>query len=117
MIVIETLTAFLLLFAAMTGLSLAMDRQYEQLTHQRDVPAGRRRQLRAAGVILLLLSLAVCMQAWGGPIGFTLWCGFLTLTALAVACSLSYVPKLTLALTLAAIPLGMLGLGLRSVLG
>lgn len=117
MIVIEMLTGFLLLFAAMTGLSLAMDRHYEQLTQQRDVPSRRSRQLRAGGTVLLLLSLAVCIQSWGGPIGLTLWCGFLTLTALAVACLLAYVPKLALALTLAAMPLGLLGLSLRLALG
>lgn len=114
---IETLTAFLLLFAAMTGLSLALDRHYEQLTRQREVPPRRRRQLRVGAVILLLLSLAACTQAWGGPIGLTLWCALLTLAALAVACSLSYLPKLTLALTLVAIPLGLLGLSVRSALG
>lgn len=117
MIVIETLTGFLLLFAAMTALSLAMDRHYEQLTQQREVPSRRRRQLRAGAAALLLLSLGVCIQAWGGPIGSTLWCGFLTLTALAVACSLSYAPKLPLALALVAVPLGLLGLCLRVALG
>lgn len=114
---IATLTAFSLLFAAMAGLSLAMDRHYEQVTRQRDVPPRRRRQLRSGAVILLLLSLAACTQAWGGPIGFTLWCALSTLAALAVACSLSYLPKLTVTLTLAAIPLGLLGLGLDPVLG
>ncbi|MNR82251.1 hypothetical protein D3C72_130070 [compost metagenome] len=113
---IGTLTAFALLFAGMAGLSLAMDRHYEQLTQQREVPARRRLQLRSIGWLLLLLSLTACLQVWSVGIGLALWFGLLTLAALAVACSLTYVPKLTVALTLVAIPLGLLGLGLHWVL-
>lgn len=110
MILIGTLTAFSLVFAGMAGLSMAMDRHYEQLTQQRDVPEDRRRLLRCAGWILLALSLLACTQMRGVGIGLTLWCGLLMLAALAVACSLSYVPRLTLALALIAIPCGLFGL-------
>ncbi|WP_233588252.1 DUF3325 domain-containing protein [Herminiimonas sp. KBW02] len=117
MVLIATLTAFSLLFAGMSGLSLAMDRHYEQLTEQREVPARRRLQLRSLGWILLLLSLTACLQGWGVAVGLTLWCGLLTLAALGVACSLSYIPKLTVALTIVAMPLGLLGLGLQWICG
>lgn len=110
MILIGTMGAFSLLFAGMAGLSLAMDRHYEQITKQREVPPRHRNLLRSTGWISLLLSLAACLQVWNVGVGLTLWCGLLTLAALAVACSLSYVPRLTITLALLAIPAGLLGL-------
>lgn len=110
MILIGTLTAFSLVFAGMAGLSFAMDRHYEQLTQQREVPQNHRRMLRSTGWILLVLSLFACTQLSGVGIGLALWCGLLMLGALAVACSLSYVPRLTIALTAVALPVGLLGL-------
>jgi hypothetical protein len=45
---------------------------------------------RAAGVLLLLMSLAACLHAWGTSVAVAAWLGVLTFAALAVALVLTY---------------------------
>lgn len=114
---IATLMAALICYAAMSSLSLAMDRHYEQLTQQREVPAERRRLFRIAGWTLLVLSMAACIYIWNTGVGLTVWFALLTMAALAVACGMTYVPRITTRITMAALPLGLLGMGLILAIG
>ncbi len=89
------LAALALAFAGMAGLALAMDRHHEQVTGRAEVvPHTRRRVLRWVGSLLLALSLAACIGAWGATVGVTAWCGFLTAGGLLVGVLLTYAPRL-----------------------
>ncbi len=114
---IATLMAALLCYAAMSSLSLAMDRHYEQLTSQREVPEVRRRVFRIAGWTLLMLSAAACIRIWDVGIGLAVWFALLMAAALAVACGMTYVPRVAVAISVAALPLGLLGFGTVWALG
>ena len=84
------------LSAALGGfyaLSLAMDRHYEDSFGRGRSPGRARRWLQAAGTIALLLSMLLCFSLKGGGQGTVLWCGLLTVAALAVSITLSYAPR------------------------
>ena len=114
---LATLTSFLFAYAGMASLSLAIDRHYEQLTRQRDVPADRRRLARLAGWVLLLLSMGLAVHAWTIGAGLAFWCALLMLASLAVACGMTYLPRLTAVSGFGAIPLGLLGMGVVCLSG
>jgi 4-hydroxybenzoate polyprenyltransferase len=81
-------------FWGFTALSLAMDRHHEA-SHGRDrMPAGRRRRgrLQLAGTLGLLSSLLACLAVQGATQGWVLWCGVLTVGALALVLLLAYAP-------------------------
>lgn len=106
---LATIASFLFAFAGMMALSLAMDRHYEQLTKEREVPAVRRRLARLVGWLLLLVSITLVIHAWSVSAGLTFWCAIITLAALVVACGMTYMPRLTTASGLVFFPLGILG--------
>lgn len=88
------LAALALAFAGMAGLALAMDRHHEQVTGRAEVPRTRRLVLRWVGGLLLALSQAACIVAWGATVGVTAWCGFLTAGGLLVGVLMTYAPRL-----------------------
>lgn len=101
--------ALALSYAGMAGLSLAMDRHYEQVCGQGTVPPRRRRLLRAAGSALLALALLACTGAWGATVGFTAWWGFLTAGGVLVAWLMAYRPRQAAASAGVALVLGLAG--------
>lgn len=101
--------ALALSYAGMAGLSLAMDRHYEQATGRGEVPRARRRALRTAGSVLLVLALLACTGAWGATVGFTAWWGFLTAGGVLVAWLMAYRPRQSVAGAAAALALGLPG--------
>lgn len=101
--------ALALSYAGMAGLSLAMDRHYEQVCGQGAMPLLRRRVLRAAGSVLLALALLACTSAWGATVGFTVWWGFLTAGGLLVAWLMAYRPRQAAAGAGVALVLGLAG--------
>ena len=101
--------ALALSYAGMAGLSLAMDRHYEQATGQGEVPRARRRVLRAAASVLLVLALLACTGAWGATVGFTAWWGFLTAGGVLVAWLMAYRPRQAVAGAGVALLLGLPG--------
>lgn len=100
--------ALALSYAGMAGLSLAMDRHYEQATGQGEAPPARRRALRVAGSLLLVLALWACTGAWGATVGFTAWWGFLTAGGVLVAWLMAYRPRRAVASAGAALAVGLL---------
>jgi len=110
--ILITALAALLCHAAMTSLSLAMSRHYEQLTGQRSVPPLHRHLLRAIGWGLLLLAAVACVQGLQVGVGLAAWCGLVGVAALGVACGLSYRPRLTAQAAVGTLVVGLVGLGL-----
>lgn len=106
---IASAVALALSHAGMAGLCLAMDRHHEQVTGQGEVPPARRRALRAAGSVLLMLALLACTRAWGATVGFTAWWGFLTAGGLLVAWLMAYRPRQSVACAGVALALGLFG--------
>lgn len=81
--------ALLLAVPAFAALSQAMERHGAQ-AHS-GLPCARVLWgWRAAGVLLLLMSLAACLHAWGTSVAVAAWLGVLTFAALAVALVLTY---------------------------
>lgn len=97
------LAALTLSFSGMAGLALAMDRHHEQVTGRSEVPRTRRRVLLWAGSLLLALSLAACIGAWGATVGLTAWCGLLTAGGLLVGVLLTYAPHLAVRVSAATV--------------
>lgn len=82
----DVVAAFALAFAGWVAFSRTMERHA--------LPAGRHRGvLRGAGAAGLVLSLLACRQAQGSSQGWVLWCGVLTLTAMALMLVLTYAPQ------------------------
>lgn len=79
-------------YAGMSALSLAIDRHHRQV-YGGDTPPRRRRALRAAGSVLLILALLPCVLLWGAGAGCVAWLGMLTVGALAAALQLPYWPR------------------------
>lgn len=69
-------------FAAFTALALAMDRHHEQMLGRRKVPPRQKLAFRAAGWLLLALSLRASVLGWGWSLGSAIWLGLLTLSAI-----------------------------------
>ena len=97
------LAALTLSFSGMAGLALAMDRHHEQVTGRAEVPRTQRRVLRWVGSLLLALSLAACIGAWGATVGVTAWCGLLTAGGLLVGVLLTYAPRLAVRVSAATV--------------
>lgn len=73
------------------SLGMAMDRHWEGAYGRGSAPsAARRRQLRIAGSVALLVALLACTALWGGAKGVVAWLGVLTAGALVSALSLTY---------------------------
>ena len=87
--------AFTLAFAGMAALAFAMDRHHEQLTGAQEAPPVRRRMLRCAGVLLLVMSMLSCIQFWGATVGLVAWLGWLSAGALGVAAGIAVTPRWT----------------------
>lgn len=82
----------LLAFCGFAVLSLSMEKHYEQVFAQ--APAGQRlRILRYCGWLLLAVAAWPAIQHAGGSIGLAIWAGELTLAAVAVMLTLSYIPR------------------------
>ncbi|MFM9926450.1 DUF3325 domain-containing protein [Variovorax sp. H27-G14] len=101
-----------LAFAGMAGLSLAMDRHYDQLTRLREAPVRHRLTLRVAGAVLLAAAIVPCVMAWGATVGTVAWLGLLSAGALPVALLLPYRPRGMAGLAACAALAGCLGLAL-----
>ncbi len=80
-------------YAGMAALCLALERHYQELTGQYEVPRGVRATLRTLGAMLLLGALALCLWTWGATVGWVSWLAWLTAGALVVALLASYAPR------------------------
>lgn len=103
-----TALSLALAYAGFTGLCLAMERHHEQVFGSRRIPPLRGRLLRAAGWLLLALSLAPAVQEAGPALGVVLWAGLLTAAALPLALLLPYAPRAAAAVALSPLPVGLL---------
>lgn len=88
---LSLLPAFVLGFAGLAALALAMDRHHRQVW-PRGLPRHRRVLWRLAGVAGLLASFAVCAAQAGWAVGAVLWLGLLSAAAPMVTLVLSYRP-------------------------
>ncbi|GGY10884.1 DUF3325 family protein [Massilia dura] len=85
----NALIVFALSYAAMAAVSLSMERHQQQV-------AGRPfagMALRLGGWVLLAVSLAPAIAAWGTSVGILAWLGFLTFAALATGLQMTYAPR------------------------
>jgi hypothetical protein len=98
-----------LCFAGMAALSLAIDRHHRQV-YGNDAPTRKRRLLRLAGGLLLLLAIAPCVLLWGPGAGSVAWIGMQTIGALLAASLLAYWPRQIAPLAAAAAALGIAAL-------
>ena len=73
-------------------LALSQDRNWELVTGQRDVPAGRAVALRIAGYGLLAAALPLALARDGASFGSILWGVGLSLAALATVATLTWRP-------------------------
>lgn len=71
------LLSFIFTFIGSTALCLAMARHHRQIWN-RAADKQTAWQLRFVGCSLLIVSVAVCMWALGGPIGLVVWLGLFT---------------------------------------
>ncbi|MGB3068648.1 MAG: DUF3325 domain-containing protein [Ottowia sp.] len=99
--------AWLLSFGGMAALAFAMDRHYEQLTGRREVPARRRAALRCAGALLLAGVVPPSVLGWSASVGAVATLGFWSLGALAAAGLMSWSPRYTARVAVAASLLGI----------
>jgi O-antigen/teichoic acid export membrane protein len=74
------------------GLALAMSRHHKQV-FLRELSRRRQRNLRAAGVALLLAGLLLCVGQAGWGSGAVWWTGMLSIAALTVTLLLSFRPN------------------------
>ena len=84
-------------FAAYAGfllLALAQARPRQRLGLAAQLAPGRRFGLRLGGALLLALALVLALARDGSGFGGLLWGTAISLAALAVACTLSWPPRL-----------------------
>lgn len=91
------LLALLMCYAGFVALCLSTDRHHGELLHSKPSPP-RRLALRAAGWLLLALSIWPAVSASGWAQGLVEWCAVLMLSALLLVMLLPYRPRLALIL-------------------
>nr|WP_297530445.1 DUF3325 domain-containing protein [uncultured Roseateles sp.] len=74
-------------------LALAMDTHWEQVHGEEAPKAATARNLRAAGVLALALSLGLCLQADHPSMAALVWLMLLAGSAAAIAATLSWRPR------------------------
>ena len=85
--------ALALSFTGMAALAFAMDRHYEQLTGNYELPAAQRWLLRCVGVMALVAAIWPCAVAWGATVGSIAWLGWMSVAALTVVLLISAAPR------------------------
>ena len=91
---IQIFTIFILTFAGMTSLCLAMD-QYFKKIWLNNLTKKKRYLLKVSGWFLTIVAIVPCISYWGNAIGIVAWVGFLSASALTLVLSLAYIPKLS----------------------
>lgn len=91
------LLALLMCYAGFAALCLSTDRHHGELLHSKPSPP-RRRVLRVAGWLLLVLSVWPAVAASGWAQGLVEWSAVLMLSALLLVLLLPYRPRLALIL-------------------
>ena len=91
------LLALLMCYAGFTALCLSTDRHHGELLHSKPSPQ-RRVGLRAAGWLLLALSIWPAVALGGWSRGLVEWCAVLMISALLLVLLLPYRPRLALIL-------------------
>ena len=91
------LLALLMCYAGFVALCLSTDRHHGELLHSKPSPP-RRRVLRVAGWLLLVLSVWPAVAASGWAQGLVEWSAVLMLSALLLVLLLPYRPRLALIL-------------------
>lgn len=106
-------SSLFLAFAAFCAIASSMDRHSDELHTQ---PLGSRQRLlwRAAGYVLLAVSLLPCLLQWGPSVALASWVGLLAFSAGALGLMLTYcTPQLRRAAPAAAALGALLWLALR----
>ncbi|WP_051685979.1 DUF3325 domain-containing protein [Rheinheimera texasensis] len=75
--------------AAMVCLSLAMEKHYQSM-FESQLSVAKIRMLKLTGWLLLVASLGLCVELWGGVIGSVAWVGELTVGYVAVVLLLAW---------------------------
>lgn len=81
-----------LAYAGMLGLCQGLERHFKPVWG-RTCPPALRRSLRGMGWLGLLLSLLLCVQAWGWAMGPVAWFGVMSLAGLLLVLLLPYWPR------------------------
>jgi len=89
------LAGALLAYGGLAANGLSIDRHYADIHGRGKEPDPRLRlRCRMAGWLGIVLSLAACVAARGWHTGPVLWCGLLTVSAIALALLFQYRPAL-----------------------
>lgn len=86
-------------YAGFLLLALAQARPRQRLGLAAQLAPGRRLSLRLGGALLLALALVLALARDGPGFGSLLWGTAISLAALAVACTLSWPPRLVTRVT------------------
>ena len=86
-------------YAGFLLLALAQARPRQRLGLAAQLAPGRRLSLRLSGALLLALALVLALARDGPGFGSLLWGTAISLAALAVACTLSWPPRLVTRVT------------------
>lgn len=86
-------------YAGFLLLALAQARPRQRLGLAAQLAPGRRLSLRLGGALLLALALVLALAHDGPGFGSLLWGTAISLAALAVACTLSWPPRLVIRVT------------------
>lgn len=102
----STWSALALSYAGFACLAMAMKRySLDMLGHV--LTLGMQRAVRVAGLVFLVVSLALCVHRWGGSVGAAVWLGLLTAGALGLGLQLAYKPRLVTLLAMVLAPVGL----------
>lgn len=86
------LIGLLLCVAGFASMALAMSKHQREVLGRVQGP-GRQMALRLGGWGLLCLALWLCLETWGVSIGLVSWTGLLTVAAIVVVLTLTYLPR------------------------
>ncbi|THU05113.1 DUF3325 domain-containing protein [Lampropedia puyangensis] len=84
--------SFILSLAAWTVIALSMQRHHADFVAT-EWPATKLRAWRIAGWLLLIASAVPCWLHWSPSVAIAAWLGLLTLSAITLGLSLTYLPK------------------------
>jgi len=83
--------SMILSFAGFFALAFSMDRHYQQLKSE-PLNLKSRIMFRAAGWVLLAVSILPCTAHWDTAIGLSVWFGVLSVSGSLLVMLLSYIP-------------------------
>jgi len=89
------MTAMLMLLAGWSLLAASQPKQFGRIISHGHVPGPVRIAMRSLGAVLLLAALVILVRVEGGSFGALVWACLLSISAIAVALVLAWLPRFT----------------------